>query len=156
MRPKISMVLFLVLTSFFFRNGSAADEPQTGTQYKIIGQLYISAIYLSLNQRQVNKEMAVAHLTEVRFKGPEVAFQRPVTIGTIMTIIGPAPKRGLFSLPWLARRYFVQLEPIDSEANELDVIIQLNRGIEGRMDGLNPALFERRIQEQRINGVRLD
>lgn len=67
------MVLLLVLASFFFRSASAGDEPQPGNQYKIIGQLYISAIYLSLNQRKVNKEMAVAHLTEVRLKGPEVA-----------------------------------------------------------------------------------
>ena len=57
-----------------------------------------------------------------------------------MTIISPAPKR--LSLPFYANRYFVRLDPID-EHSEIDVILELNRGMEGSLDGLNPELFSR-------------
>jgi hypothetical protein len=84
--------------------------------------------------------MAVGSLTAVRFSGPEVAFQRIVPVGTIMTTIGPAPKRA--PLPFFANRYFVLLDPTDLPS-ELDIILELNRGIEGSLDGLNPELFIR-------------
>jgi hypothetical protein len=68
-----------------------------------------------------------------------VAFQYEVPAGTIMTIVGSAPK--VWSLPFFADRYFVQLDPDLSRG--LDVILELNRGIEGNLDGLNPELFGR-------------
>ena len=40
-----------------------------------------------------------------------------------------------------ANRYFVRLDPDLSRG--LDIILELNRGIEGSLDGLNPELFER-------------
>ena len=83
--------------------------------------------------------MAVGSLTAVRFSGPEVAFQCEVPVGTIMTIIGPAPKA--WHLPFLANRYFVRLDPDLSRG--LDVVLELNRGIEGSLDWLNPELFNR-------------
>jgi len=55
-----------------------------------------------------------------------------------MTILGPAPKR--VSLPFFANRYFIRLDPMEMPS-ELDVILELNRGIEGNLDGLNPELF---------------
>ncbi len=57
-----------------------------------------------------------------------------------MTVIGPAPKR--LPLPFYANRYFVRLDPVDVHS-ELDIILELNRGIEGSLDGLNPELFDR-------------
>jgi hypothetical protein len=85
--------------------------------------------------------MAYGTLTAVRFSGPEVAFQYKVPVGTIMTIIRPAPKR--LPLPFYANRYFVRLDPTDVHS-ELDVLLELNRGIEGSLDGLNPELFSRK------------
>ena len=83
--------------------------------------------------------MAFGSLTAVRFSGPEVAFQRKVPVGTIMTITGSAPK--VWHLPFLADRYFVRLEPDLSRG--LDVILELNSGIDGSLDGMNPAIFSR-------------
>ena len=57
-----------------------------------------------------------------------------------MTIIDQAPKR--VSLPFFANRYFIQLDPVELP-NEFDIILELNRGIEGSLDGLNPELFSR-------------
>jgi len=83
--------------------------------------------------------MAVGSLTAVRFSGTEVAFQCEVPAGTIMTIIGKAPK--VWHLPFLANRYFVQLDPDLSRG--LDIVLELNRGLEGNLDGLNSELFNR-------------
>ena len=57
-----------------------------------------------------------------------------------MTIIGPAPKR--LPLFFFANRYFVRLDPIEPPSG-LDVILEINRGIEGSLDGLNSELFSR-------------
>lgn len=98
------------------------------------------AVYDSLNNRQVSRETARAYLHSMRYyEKASVAFQCEVPAGTVMTIIGPAPK--VWHLPFLADRYFVRLDPDLSRG--LDVILELNRGIEGSLDGLNPELFSR-------------
>ncbi len=50
---------------------------------------------------------------------------------------------GAKTLPpfFIANQYFIQLDPDLSRG--LDVELELNRGIEGSLDGLNPELFER-------------
>jgi hypothetical protein len=103
--------------------------------------VYLAGAYLALDNRQLKRGLAVEELAAVRYKGPEVAFQRRVPVGTIMTIIGPAPKR-VWWLPFLAKEYFVRLDPKDPPS-DLDVILELNRGIAGSLDGLNPELFSR-------------
>lgn len=138
-RATITFILFTVIGTTFCGLGYASDKSQPGNRYKIVGPVYLSGVYRDLNNRQVNKQMAVGSLTVVRFSGPEVAFQRIVPAGTIMTIIGPAPK--VWSLPFFANRYFVRLDPDISRG--LDVVLELNRGIEGSLDGLNPELFSR-------------
>ena len=138
-RASIAFTLFTVIC-IFCGPSSANDKPQIGNQYKIVGPVYLSGIYLNLNNRQLNRQLALGDLTAVQFSGPEVAFQRKVPVGTIMTIVDRAPKR--VPLPFYANRYFIRLEPADL-SSELDVILELNRGIEGSLDGLNPALFSR-------------
>jgi hypothetical protein len=97
-------------------------------------------VYDSLNNRQVSKETARAYLESIQtYKKAEVAFQCEVPVGTIMTIIGPTPK--VWHLPFFANRFFVRLDPDLSRG--LDVVLELNRGIEGSLDGLNPELFSR-------------
>jgi hypothetical protein len=73
------------------------------------------------------------------YKKSRAAFQCEVPVGTIMTIIAPTPK--VWHLPFMANRYFVQLDTDLSRG--LDVVLELNRGIEGSLDGLNPELFSR-------------
>ena len=138
-RATITFMIVTVIGSIFCDVGYANEELQPGNQYKIIGPVYLSGIYRKLNNRQLNKQAAFGSLTAVQFSGPEVGFQCRVPEGTIMTIIGQAPKR--VSLPFFANRYFVSLAPDPSRG--LDVVVELNRGIEGSLDGLNPDLFSR-------------
>jgi hypothetical protein len=135
----ITFALFIVIGAIFC-GPSCAEELQPGNRYKIVRSVYLAAEYYSLNNRQVSREMARAYLESKQYyKKSWVAFQCEVPVGTIMTIIGPAPK--VWSLPFFASRYFVQLDPDLSRG--LDVILELNRGIEGNLDGLNPELFSR-------------
>src|SRR4030065_858404 len=90
-RASIVSTLFTVIVAIFCGPSYASDELQPGNRYKIVGPVYLSGVYLNLNNRQLNRQMAVGSLTAVRFSGPEVAFQRIVPVGTIMTILGPAP-----------------------------------------------------------------
>ena len=139
-RAIIALTLFTVISVILCGPSYASEELQPGNRYKIDGPVYLSSVYRDLNNRQLNRQMAYGTLTAVRFSGPEVAFQCKVPVGTIMTIVGPAPKR--LPLSFYAKRYFVRLDPMDAPG-ELDVILELNRGIEGSLDGLNPELFSR-------------
>ena len=136
----IAFTLFTVSTSTIFCGLSyASEQPQPENRYKIIGPVYLSGVYRDLNNRQLTKQLAFGSLTPFQFSGSEVAFQCKVPVGTIMTIIGPAPKPwALFFSP---NRYFVKLDPDLSRG--LDVILKLKRGMEGSLDELNPELFSR-------------
>jgi hypothetical protein len=139
-RTSITFTLFTVIGAIFCGLSYASEQPQPGNKYKIVGPVYLSGVYRNLNNRQLNRQMAFGSLTAVRFSGPEVAFQRVVPVGTIMTIIGPEPKR--VPLPFFADQYVIRLDPTEL-SSELDVILELNRGIEGSLDGLNPEIFSR-------------
>ncbi len=141
MRASIAVILFTVIISVIFYGLSfASEELQPENRYKIIRPVYLMAVYDSLNNRQVSRETARAYLHSMRYyEKASVTFQCEVPAGTIMTIIGPAPK--VWHLPFLANRYFVRLDPDLSRG--LDVILELNRGIEGNLDGLNSELFSR-------------
>jgi len=138
-RATIAFMLFTVSSTIFCGISYASEQLQAGNRYKIIGPVYLSGIYLKLNNRQLNKQAAVGTLSATQFSGPEVGFQCKVPVGTIVTIIGPAPKR--FPLFFVANQYFIRLDPDLSRG--LDVELELNRGIEGSLDGLNPELFSR-------------
>ena len=138
-RASVAVTLFTVIGAIFCGLSYASEQPQPGNRYKIVGPVYLSGVYRNLNNRQLNRQMAFGSLTVVRFSGPEVAFQCEVPVGTIMTIIRSAPK--VWHLPFFANRYFVRLDPDLSRG--LDVDLELNRGIEGSLDGLNPEIFNR-------------
>lgn len=137
-----AIIVFTVFTAIGIFSGCsyAREKPLSGSRYKIIQSLYLMAVYNDLNIRQLSRETARAYLhAEEYYNKSWVAFQCEVPAGTIVTIVSPAPK--VWSLPFLANRYFVKLDPNFSRG--LDVILELNRGIEGDMDGLNPKLFSR-------------
>jgi hypothetical protein len=139
-RAIIVFTLFTVISTIFCIPSYASEEPRSGRRYKIVRPVYVYATYNSLNNRQLSRETARAFLHAERYYNKaEVAFQCEVPAGTIMTIIGPAPK--VWSIPFLANRYFVRLEPDLSRG--LVVVLELNRGIEGSLDGLNPDIFSR-------------
>ncbi len=140
LRIIITLVIFTGIDSTFCGLNYASDRLQPKIQYRIIRPVYLMAVYNNPNNQQLNKNMARAYLVAKQHnKEAEVAFQCKVSEGTIMTIIGPAPK----SLPFffVADQYFVQLKPDISRG--LDIILVLNRGIEGDLNGLNPEIFTR-------------
>lgn len=131
---KFIMVIFLLSCTGY------AKGLTEGNEYKIIKPVYLIANYNSRSNKTVSKETAEAFLApNLRAQKSYTAFQSEVPRGTIMTIIGKAPK------PWYlyfqGEMYFVKLDPDLSQG--LDIIIQLDRGIEGNLDGLNSEIFER-------------
>lgn len=140
LRAVIVFTLFAMTSAIFCGFSYSGEQPQPGERYRIIRPVYLMAVYDSLNNRQVSRETARAYLHSMRYyEKASVAFQCEVPVGTIMTIIGPAPR--VWHLPFFANRYFITLDPDLSRG--LDVILELNRGIEGSLDGLNPELFSR-------------
>ncbi len=130
----------MVFDILFCRLNYAGGKIESGSQYKIISPAYLVGVYNSLNNRLISEETARGYLeAKYSYKKATVAFQNEVPTGTIMTIIGPAPK--VWHLFFLPDRYFVKLKPDLSRG--LDVIIELNRGMEGDLDGLNPEIFSR-------------
>lgn len=71
------------------------------------------------------------------YKKSFVAFQCEVPIGSNVTITKPVEKAWYDF--YSSTRYYVQLNPDLSRG--LDVILELNRGLEGTLDGLNPYFF---------------
>jgi hypothetical protein len=146
---RVALVLLVMAGAASWHPTYAGDQPQPGNRYKIVRTVYLAAEYLSLNNRQVSRETARAYLESRQFyKKSWVAFQCEVPVGTIMTIIGPAPK--VWHLPFLANRYFVRLDPDVSRG--LDIVLELDRGVDGNLDGLNPELFARTNEEIDVQG----
>ena len=137
----MAAAFFMALASAgFFQWGHPRDRPRTGDRYTLIRPIYLAGVYDSLNDRRVIRDTARAYLEPVRYyKTSWIAFQCEVPAGTTVTIVSSAPK--IWHLPFQADRYFVRLEPDCSRG--LDVVLELNRGIEGDVDGLNPEIFER-------------
>lgn len=140
MRAFVVFTLFTMSSTIFCGISYASEQPQVGNRYKIIRPVYLMAAYDSLNNRQISRETARAYLeSEKIHKRSWMAFQCEVPAGTIMSIIGPAPK--VWHIPFFPDRYYIKLEPDLSRG--LDVVLELDRGIEGSLDGLNPELFSR-------------
>lgn len=131
----------LMWVSIAFCSVSDATDLQPGQKYKIIKSIYITGVYNSLEDRRISKETARAHLGPVKvyFKKSWYGFQREVPVGTVMTIISEIPKRWYHFFS--AKSYLVRLNPDLSQ--ELDVEIELARGFEGNLDGLNSEIFSR-------------
>ncbi len=138
LRANVNVLLALIVAILCGPAIAANDGPQPESRYEIIRPLYLMATYDDLNNRKLSRETARAHLHSMQYYEKSfVAFQTEIPIGTTMTVIGPVPK--VWHLPFFANRYAVRLDPDLSRG--LDVILELNRGIEGDMDGLNSELF---------------
>ncbi len=137
-RKTLALVIMTCTVSCGLSN--SAEDLKPGTQYEIIGSVYLMAVYNSLNDRRLTVSTARAYMHSRQLAEKSfMAFQVKLPEGTIMTIISPAKK--VWHIPELVDQYVVRLEPDLSRG--LDVVLELDRGIEGDMDGLNPKLFAR-------------
>ena len=138
LRTAIALLPLIMISIYALTYASEPLRPGPGSRYKIVRPIFLIAAYNSLNNRQVGKETARAYLSsKPNAKRAWMAFQCEVPASTIMTIISSVPK--VWYLPFSADRYLVRLDPDLSRG--LDVELELNRGIEGSLDGLNPELF---------------
>lgn len=144
-RVSIAFILFTVFGVIFCGLSYASEKPQSGSRYNIVRPLYLIGVYKNLNDRKLNRDKAYAYLSsEENAKRAWMAFQREVPTGTIMTIIGPAPKAKTWHFPFFFKRYSVYLVRLDPDLSRgLDIILELSLGIEGNLDGLNPEIFSR-------------
>lgn len=140
LRSIFVLTLLFGINTFICRINYASEKPQPKNKYKIIRPVYLMAVYNNKKEKQINKKTAQAYLHDERYADRTfVAFQCEVPAGAVMTIVGSAPK--VWPLFFLPNRYFIQLDPDYSRG--LDIIIELNRGIEGSLDGMNPEIFTR-------------
>lgn len=131
---KIKYVLIIVTIC----NTSYAKELVAGKKYKIIKPVYLTGEYNDRGRKVLSKETAIAYLDSYKYAMKSyTAFKTEVPIGTAMTIIGPAPKA--WYLFFQGDFHFVKLDPDLSQG--LDIKLQLDRGMEGNLDGLNPEIF---------------
>jgi hypothetical protein len=122
---------------------SSGEDLTLGAKYEIIRPVYLEGVYNSLDDRKISPEKATAYLTGVKYaKRSEVAFQVEVPAGTVMTVVSSASR--VIHLPYIVDQYHVRLTPDVSRG--LDVLLSLDRGLEGDLDGLNSQIF-RRINE---------
>jgi hypothetical protein len=113
------------------------EGPQIGARYTVHGTLNATGIFSATSNRELSHVVLIPILTS----GSEVAFRHVVPIGTNLIIVEELPKR--LGIPFFPRRYKVRLEPTDLP-NNVDTILELGRGNEGALDGLNPNLYKRK------------
>lgn len=121
-------------------SASYAGELVAGKKYKITKPVYLTGEYIDRGNKVLSRETAIAYLDSYKYAMKSyTAFKTEVPVGTVMTISGPAPKA--WYLFFQGDFYFVRLEPDLSQG--LDIKLQLDRGMEGNLDGLNPDIFSR-------------
>ncbi len=121
-------------------SASFAGELAADTKYKTIRITYLTGEYIDRGNKVLSKETAIAYLDSYKYAMKSyTAFKTEVPTGTVMTIVGPAPK------PWYlffqGDFYFIKLDPDLSQG--LDIKLQLDRGMEGNLDSLNAEIFSR-------------
>jgi hypothetical protein len=142
MLVRSGMVLTALAAIFvlFYGLSYLREELRPGMRYRIVQPIYLVAVYNSLNNRKLGRETARAYLESEKYAiKSEIAFQIKISPGTNMIIVSSAKR--VWHLPNLVDQYIVHLDPDPSHG--LDVVLDLDRGLEGNLDGLNPALFAR-------------
>lgn len=130
------VALLIALSSPLEANTAAGnDEAIIGQKYEIIGELYAHSVADDLNSRVVS----FISLVPLQLTGPEIISRQLVPTGSILTIVGKAPKR-LFAFLY-PDRYVVRVNTIEAPAG-IPIVIGLSRGIEGKSTALNPLIFK--------------
>ena len=86
-------VLLALASMMYCHRVNASDSPQPGSQYKIVGPVYLQGAYTYLNDRRVSRETAPAYVVSGRIaKRVWKAFECQIPMGTTMTILGQPTK----------------------------------------------------------------
>lgn len=132
--------LFIITAVLPYGQLRANEGLRPGSRYVVVGPVFLRGAYENLNDRRISKDVARAYIASGWIaKRAWLAFQCQIPVGTVMTILGPPPNA--WNLPFAPDRYFVRLTPDISRG--LDVQLALHIGLDGSLDGLNPALFAR-------------
>ena len=139
--------MLMLITVISYQTLYASEFPKPGNKYKIIKPIYI----------YVDKLAKYAYLLTFKYSNRYVAFRTEVSTGTIMTIIGPAPRAWYLRLLYpKTKEFYVRLDPDLSRG--LDITLELTDysgfiGFKGNLDGLNPEIF-RRLQDNEKNELK--
>ena len=88
-----SIAATLAITSLLAWSGppGGLHELQAGQKFEIIGELHAHAVRDDFTSSAV----AVVTLVPLRLSGPEIISRQQVPYGSVMTVLGRAPKRFL-------------------------------------------------------------
>ena len=135
-------ILFLLGLVFTILAGYLSYKPSDlpiGSKYKLLEPVYIMGVYDSLNEKLISASTAKAYLHKHEYyEKSHVAFQDVIPESSIITIVNEY--RGSWYLALYEESYVVSVEPDMSRG--LEVILVLDRGMEGDGGGVNPAIFE--------------
>lgn len=139
-KPSVHVLLsfsIVLLTATLSSHGHASSgdaELRAGQRCEVVGPLYAHGVTDDLG----SKKISLVSVVPLRLSGPEIVFRRVVPIGSLLTIVGEAPRKPLqFLYP---ARYIAQISELDAPAG-VPVVIDLSRGIEGKPNMLNPEIF---------------
>jgi len=140
---RMASLVGIMLAATSCSANSSGEELTLGAKYRIVRPVYLVGAYNSLNDRELSPEKATAYIYAIKTaKRSYMAFQVEVPAGTVMTVVSSASR--VIHLPYIVDQYHVRLTPDLSRG--LDVLLSLDRGLEGDLDGLNSQIF------RRING----
>ena len=139
-KSSLSITWLLALTMSLLNpsHSSAAldeNELRIGQKFEIVGPLYAHGVCDDLRSR----ELSIISLVPLRLRGSEILSQELVPIGSILTVVDKAPNR-VFAFLY-PDRYVVHVNTIAAPAG-IPVVIDLSRGIEGKLTLLNPTIFK--------------
>lgn len=133
-----AIVLVLTLTVSGFAV-TVEVQLRPGESYKIVNSVYLMAVYESMDDKRESRGPTRAYLQPERYaKTRWVAFQCAVPVGTVMTIVGPAPPaRELWNR---YDAYYVNLKL--NPSRQLAVIVPVARAFSDTSGGLSRKFFE--------------
>ena len=137
---KLVLLFLLTLPVTSCSTTATKGELNVGARYEIVKPIYLQGTYNDLNDRSVTPEKALAYLHDEKYANrAHTAFQVKVPVGTVMTVV--SLEGSVLHFPYWVDKYYVNLSPDISRG--LKIVLTLDRGMQGELNGLNQELFRR-------------
>lgn len=115
---------------------AAADSVALGTEYEVVGNVYVHGVAADLNRRVLSYMV----LVPLHLSGPEILFSRPVSSGSRLRVVARSTRRWpAFLYP---DEYVVEVDSL-APTSGVPVLLGLSRGNEGSSGSLNPLIYRR-------------